>query len=656
MTRRQELGEQYLERFSGSPTKAIARIIAKEHPVEFTVESARSLLRRLRGNFGKRDKKQLENQNRTKYFRPNQSPGYYFGQIPEGINQYETKWDVVKINISKAIALYDVHIPFHDKEALEIALRYGLDNGCKDVIIPGDFADFFSVSDFRRDVTLVQFREEIEIVKRNLEIIRNLFPGNIYFKEGNHEERLESYLMARAPELLGIKDFYLKNVFGLKDLGIEYIGDKRPLKIDHLNIIHGHEFTYSSYNPVNPARGYFLKSKAICLGGHYHQTSEHTEMSLDGKLISVWSSGCLCHSKDTEVLTEQGFKSIPKVSKKDKIAEYDKETGLINYANPIQKQQFHYDGKMYLLKSKRLNQLVTPNHKMLIYRPDSNWQMKDENAKDLFDRKGLISLIVAGKFKGINQLYFGDIRDILLSELIGFIITDGYYRKTSRGIRLYQKNYFERVKFLLDRLKIPYSLGMSRTIPVFNIPAVWGKELRKLNPIKNQISRVLLDCSTNVLIGLYRGLISGDGWRTYPKIQQHKSTDYFSTHHKETVDQFQELCCKIGYSCRIKKELKEKTNLCNRKSYIYKCLVRKFKSSNIKEKSIVHYNDMVYDLTTNTGYFIVRRNGLVSVSGNCDLHPKFAPINKWNHGFAIVDMTSKKFKVDNLRIIKGEVV
>lgn len=318
----QELAKQYLDKYPDHPTKSIARAMAKEHPMRCTIESARDALRRLRGNHGQEHKEKLIKKGQNKYFRPNQLPGHYLGQIPEGISQYETDWDVVKISISKALALYDVHVPFHDKEALEIALQYGLDNGCRDVIIPGDFADFFSVSDFRRDVTLVQFKEEIEIVKRTLEIVRNLFPGKIYFKEGNHEERLESYLMARAPELLGIKDFYLKNVFGLKDLGIEHIGDKRPLKIDHLNIIHGHEFMYSSYNPVNPARGYFLKSKAICLGGHYHQTSEHTEMSLDGKLISVWSSGCLCnlHPKFAPINKwNHGFAIVDMTSKRFKV-------------------------------------------------------------------------------------------------------------------------------------------------------------------------------------------------------------------------------------------------------------------------------------------------------------------------------------------------
>jgi len=39
----------------------------------------------------------------------------------------------------------------------------------------------------------------------------------------------------------------------------------------------------------------------------------------------------------------------------------------------------------------------------------------------------------------------------------------------------------------------------------------------------------------------------------------------------------------------------------------------------------------------------------------CDLHPRYATLNKWNHGFAILD-TSKSWTVRNLRIVDGEVM
>lgn len=40
----------------------------------------------------------------------------------------------------------------------------------------------------------------------------------------------------------------------------------------------------------------------------------------------------------------------------------------------------------------------------------------------------------------------------------------------------------------------------------------------------------------------------------------------------------------------------------------------------------------------------------------CELHPAYLPINKWNHGFAIVDIDGENFEVRNKRIFKGKVL
>ena len=288
------IAREYIDRFPGFPSKSIARVIAQDHPMRFTLEQARCAVRRMRGNMGETKRNEVADKSK---FRPNGEAGKNpFGKIPEPIKEYEGEWGAVEIDAEKSLVLNDVHAPFHDKESLTLALKHGLDQGCINVIIGGDFCDFFRLSYFRKDITVVGFREELDIIRRTLAVIRDVFTdGEIYFKDGNHEERLESFLQVRAPELLGVGDFTIPHILRFDDLGIKHIGDKRPIKADHLYIIHGHEFAGSTYNPVNPARGYFLRANTICLGGHYHQTSEHTETSLDQRITSVWSTGCLCN-------------------------------------------------------------------------------------------------------------------------------------------------------------------------------------------------------------------------------------------------------------------------------------------------------------------------------------------------------------------------
>jgi predicted phosphodiesterase len=40
----------------------------------------------------------------------------------------------------------------------------------------------------------------------------------------------------------------------------------------------------------------------------------------------------------------------------------------------------------------------------------------------------------------------------------------------------------------------------------------------------------------------------------------------------------------------------------------------------------------------------------------CELHPHYAPINKWGHGFATVEIQGENFKVNNHKIINGKVL
>jgi len=100
--------------------------------------------------------------------------------------------------------------------------------------------------------------------------------------------------MAKAPELLGVQEFELQHLLGLNERGIDLIGDKRIIKANDLNIVHGHEFGQSIFSPVNVARGLFLRGKVSAMQGHNHSVSEHTESNMNGDIVTTWSLGCLC--------------------------------------------------------------------------------------------------------------------------------------------------------------------------------------------------------------------------------------------------------------------------------------------------------------------------------------------------------------------------
>ncbi len=194
------------------------------------------------------------------------------------------------------LLLSDVHIPFHDPQALELALDYGAAQRPTMILLNGDIADHFNLSKWETNPKLRDFGGEIRSLRFFLAGLRSRFGRQcrIIYKHGNHEERFERFLRLKAPELLDIPQFDWANVFGMDEHRIELIRQKRPIRLGKLNVLHGHEHQRTISAPVNPARGLYLRCKAHAICGHWHQTSSHSEKNVEGKVITTFSTGCLC--------------------------------------------------------------------------------------------------------------------------------------------------------------------------------------------------------------------------------------------------------------------------------------------------------------------------------------------------------------------------
>lgn len=221
--------------------------------------------------------------------------GEGFERLPEPLKHFDD-WKAFKVDGPfRALVISDVHVPYFHREALIVALEHGQKAGADLVLLNGDLADFHAMSDFEKDPRKRNLKLEFNMMREVLAILRDEFPkARIIYKEGNHEERYERYMMKKSPDFLETKDFQMEPVFRMPELKIEYVKDRRPIMLGKLNVIHGHEFSRTFAPPVNPARGFFLKGKAHCLGGHHHQTSQHSEKNIEQLVVSTWSTGCLC--------------------------------------------------------------------------------------------------------------------------------------------------------------------------------------------------------------------------------------------------------------------------------------------------------------------------------------------------------------------------
>jgi predicted phosphodiesterase len=286
-----EIVKEYLVKFPKTPSHVLARMIYSENKAVWTnTESVRALIRYYRGQNGNTCREAI----RDKAYIAAAGQLNPFDELPEGLTEYGD-WESIELDGKRFLLLADCHIPYHNKTALGVALEHGKSRDVDTILILGDFMDFYSCSFWGNDPRRRNFRQELEAVRQILGIMREQFPkARIVYKLGNHEERYDRYMRVKAPELLGVAEYDFSNIIHADKYGIEIVGEKRIVKIGRLHCIHGHEFWRGVTNPVNPARGLYMRGKEIAVCAHYHQTSQHTEKSLCDVITSCWSIGALC--------------------------------------------------------------------------------------------------------------------------------------------------------------------------------------------------------------------------------------------------------------------------------------------------------------------------------------------------------------------------
>jgi predicted phosphodiesterase len=292
-TYKKEIVISYIKQYPKASTMALARIIFKENTLDFnSVESVRASVRRYRGESGGKRNSQLTKD----LYRDEQTKKQFMRKtidLPE--SDYEKcEPFIIPKGQNRILVLSDIHFPYQDNKALELALNYGLEKKANAIYLNGDILDFYQCSRFTKDRRLRDMAGELQMGRDFLKMIQEMFKCPIYYKIGNHEKRYEDYLMIKAPELLGIDDFKLEQLLRFREFGVTLVKDKQMAMAGKLPILHGHEWYGGFAPPVNPARGLFMKAKESALVGHHHRTSEHTEKTLGGKVVACHSTGCLC--------------------------------------------------------------------------------------------------------------------------------------------------------------------------------------------------------------------------------------------------------------------------------------------------------------------------------------------------------------------------
>lgn len=291
-----ELVRQWRIKYPNMPSLKLARIIyeSENNNLLFkNVDYVRSALRYIEGKSGRQHLKSLANKDLLlKEERPKNPYN-----LPESHSKDRTPLKL-PLSCNNILLISDLHIPYHDIDAITIALDYGKKNKVNTIFINGDLIDFSQISKFESDLNKRSTKQEFDATKEFLVQLRKAFPSaEIYWLKGNHCIRWEKFLMAKVKEIWDDDYFKLEERLKLNEQRIKILDDKILVKAGKLSITHGHHIMRGFFAPVNSARGVYMKAKQSTIIGHVHKVSTHSETDMDGNVVTTYSTGSLCEKR-----------------------------------------------------------------------------------------------------------------------------------------------------------------------------------------------------------------------------------------------------------------------------------------------------------------------------------------------------------------------
>lgn len=375
------------------------------------------------------------------------------------------------------------------------------------------------------------------------------------------------------------------------------------------------------------------------------------------KDIYAIETGLSCYDEDTELLTEDGWKKVAEVKMADRVCTINPTNYEIEYQHPIKTFSYEYKGKMYRLKTKRVDLLVTPNHNLFYsscdFRNPKPYVLKQ--AQELFGKSKRFKKngiwrgnspewfeLPAVEIRHGSRFYSGvrnkngkrlPIKPWL--EFFGFWLAEGWTTIGKEGD--YNVCLCNNDMKLLEKMgKILETMGFSpyirknvlrvRDFQLFEYLKKFGKSGDKHIPLEiKNLSKELLEA----MLDYY---IRGDGHR-YGRTGKGLSATTIS---KRLRDDLQEIALKVGMSAYYKLHRKKGTpfNSPGQAGKVYLqtddtwnvYFIRRnehavLPSTNKKygyTESWIDYDGNVYCVSVPNRVVYVRRNGIPVWCGNSD--------------------------------------
>lgn len=192
-----------------------------------------------------------------------------------------------KLENGTVVIASDIHIPFQDDAAVRSFVKYCKEKQPEVVVLNGDVLDMFMLSRFTKGEGRNPL-EEMTMCQGFLDSLRKAVPNaDIYYVIGNHENRLEKYVLNKAPELASL----IEDVFSIiKTSDYKVRGCASVTFNDNFVCKHG---TYignkSGLSAIKEMENSYMSGAT----GHVHRGIVYRARKAGRKFVWI-ETGCLC--------------------------------------------------------------------------------------------------------------------------------------------------------------------------------------------------------------------------------------------------------------------------------------------------------------------------------------------------------------------------
>lgn len=360
---------------------------------------------------------------------------------------------------------------------------------------------------------------------------------------------------------------------------------------------------------------------------------------------SILRNSYRCFSEDTEILAEEGWKLLKDVELTERVATLNTKTYELEYQYPTKRYANYYQGKMFHQDGKKIDQLVTPNHRMYVRRDGSvNWDFVEaaDLKKSIFFKLDAVwngeeqEFFTLPEFRRTKRIrdgfdtYNGETeliwkeRKIPMDAWLSFFgiwLAEGHTYKTPKGQRIVgiSQNVGEACDDIFEWISdcgfAAYQHkgdGKRVVLEIFDAQLYeylqqFGKSYDKYIPL--ELKKL---CPRQLDILFWAMWIGDGGWSGY------KTTRTYATVSDKLANDVSEILFKMGYAPIVRKQ---KTAGWSEKGIWIISLAKARMGGNRANlledrREWLDYDGTVYCLEVPNSTLFVRRNGKASWSGN----------------------------------------